>query len=383
MADWNQPVENSIPSLTHGITNSDGVELDLRLTADNELVIHHDAKVSVKKTLLDNRNPYVEAWNLAELEDFGFSSLRSMLETREIAHNWRNEGKMVCLEFKRPHPKSPLGGGYFNAKGITKTLARMIANAQIILDEFEIPKANTVFYAFHNGMHKSVKNAGCRYNWAELLPVVPRFGPGKLKRMMAYPQYLITPFNKLINKHRTRGAAMVPCAIEYFQPFYNRLLIGKSVGLSGKRLTHFRKCQTGMPVYVWPAKERYEYRLLNSGITGLTDNLDPGFTWYKDGYPRWRFPATQPLDENQLNQLQNIEYDNHLDLLKELANNVPTWSEADSKRKSEITKMWQKKWNWGSGQEQSASGGEMAPPWQAVRLLGHRGAGKSSRPVIK
>ncbi len=45
--------------------------------------------------------------------------------------------------------------------------------------------------------------------------------------------------------------------------------------------------------------------------------------------------------------------------------------------------MWRKKWNWGSGQEQSASGGEMAPPWQAVRLLGHRGAGKSSRPVIK
>ena len=61
MADWKQPVENSIPSLTHGITNSDGIELDLRLTADNELVIHHDAKVSVKKTLLDNRNPYVEA----------------------------------------------------------------------------------------------------------------------------------------------------------------------------------------------------------------------------------------------------------------------------------------------------------------------------------
>ena len=383
MADWKQPVENSIPSLTHGITNSDGIELDLRLTADNELVIHHDAKVSVKKTLLDNRNPYVEAWDLADLEDFGFSSLRTMIETREIAHNWRNEGKMVCLEFKRPHPKSPLGGGYFNSKSITKTLAKMIANAQIILDEFEIPKSNTVFYAFHNGMHKSVKSAGCRYNWAELLPVVPRFGPGKLKRMMAYPQYLVTPFNKLINKHRIRGAAMVPCAIEYFQPFYNRLLIGKSVGLSGKRLTHFRKCQTGMPVYVWPAKERYEYRLLDSGITGLTDNLNPEFTWYQDGFPRWRYPATQPLDENQINQLKNIEYDNHLDLLKELGDNVPTWSEADSKRKSEITRMWQKKWNWNRDLEQSVLGDEVAPPWQAVRLLGHRGAGKSSRPVIK
>ena len=82
-------MENSIPSLTHGITNYDGIELDLRLTADNELVIHHDAKVSVKKTLLDNRNPYVEAWDLAELEDFGFSSLRTM----------------ICLLYTSPSPR--------------------------------------------------------------------------------------------------------------------------------------------------------------------------------------------------------------------------------------------------------------------------------------
>ena len=40
-------------SLIHGITSSDGVELDLRLTSDNELVIHHDAKISVNKESLD------------------------------------------------------------------------------------------------------------------------------------------------------------------------------------------------------------------------------------------------------------------------------------------------------------------------------------------
>ena len=94
-----------------------------------------------------------------------------------------------------------------------------------------------------------------------------------------------------------------------------------------------------MPVYVWPAKEKYEFRLLNSGITGLTDNLDPNFTWYDDGHPRWRFPATQPLDNEQLNQMANIEYENHNDLLKEFSLNVPTWSEADHSRRNEITKM--------------------------------------------
>ena len=52
MSDWQQPPENTLPSLEHGITNSDGVELDLRLTADGELIIHHDAKVSINLSLI-------------------------------------------------------------------------------------------------------------------------------------------------------------------------------------------------------------------------------------------------------------------------------------------------------------------------------------------
>ncbi len=369
-------------SLAHGISNSDGIELDLRTTADNELIIHHDAKVSVNKQLLDNRNPYVESWEVDELHDFGFCSLKEMLEHKEIMKNWCEEGKMVCLELKRPHPKSPKGGGYFGGAKITQTLSEMLTSASKLLDDFEIPKSNVVFYAFHNKMHKSVKISNCQYNWAELLPVVPRIGKSRFKRMMAYPQYLITPFGKLINKHKTRGASMVPCAIEYFQPFYNRLLIGKSVGLSGKRLDYFQKCRTGMPVYVWPAKENYEYRLLSSGITGLTDNLDPNFTWYNDGKPRWRFPATQPLNKLQLEKLNNASFENHKEILTELEKEVPKWSECDKQRKLELTKMWQNKWNWkiDIGQTEFNSGN--APPWQAVRLIGHRGSGKTQRPVI-
>ena len=95
MADWQQPPENSLLSLAHGISNSDGIELDLRFTADNELIIHHDAKVSVNKQLLDNRNPYVESWELDELHDFGFCSFRQMLEHKDIMKNWHEEGKMI------------------------------------------------------------------------------------------------------------------------------------------------------------------------------------------------------------------------------------------------------------------------------------------------
>ena len=175
---------------------------------------------------------------------------------------------------------------------------------------------------------------------------------------------------------------MVPCAIEYFQPFYNRLLIGKSVGLSGRRLNYFQKCRTGMPVYVWPAKENYEFRLLSSGITGLTDNLDPNFTWYNDGKPRWRFPATQPLDQIQLEKLNNASFENHKEILSELEKEVPKWSECDKQRKLELTKMWQDKWNWKNDSAKTEFNSENSPPWQAVRLIGHRGSGKTQRPVM-
>ena len=381
MSDWRQPPENTLPSLEHGIANSDGIELDLRLTSDGELIIHHDAKVSVNKSALDNRGQYVESWTLDELRELGFCSFKEMVSQKNILHEWQDEGKMVCLELKRPHPQSPLGGGYFSGGIVTRHLSTMITKATEILEEFEIPKSNTVFYAFHNKMHKSIELSNCQYNWAELLPVVPRFGHSQLKRLMAYPQYLITPFGKLINKHRNRGASMVPCALEYFQPFYNRLLIGRSVGLSGKRLNYFQKCRTGMPVYVWPAKENYEARLLNSGITGLTDNLDPNFTWYKDGKPRWRFPATQPLDETELSLLNSATFENHHDILQELAKEVPKWSECDIQRKHKLINMWQKRWNWEIKSQQNDES-ISSPPWQSVRLIGHRGSGKTSRPVL-
>ncbi|MEC7686730.1 MAG: glycerophosphodiester phosphodiesterase family protein, partial [Candidatus Thermoplasmatota archaeon] len=41
---WKQPPENSLEALVHGMQVSDGVELDLRLSADGELVVFHDTQ---------------------------------------------------------------------------------------------------------------------------------------------------------------------------------------------------------------------------------------------------------------------------------------------------------------------------------------------------
>ena len=46
MADvaWRKPKENSIAALEYGMEHADGVEMDLRLTAEGEVVIHHDPR---------------------------------------------------------------------------------------------------------------------------------------------------------------------------------------------------------------------------------------------------------------------------------------------------------------------------------------------------
>jgi len=378
--DWVQPHENSLASLRHGILNCDGIEFDLRLTADRELIVHHDAKVSVKK-LIGKSNPYVEGWHSEDLKALGFSTLKEVLEDKIILEHWREQGKMVCLEFKRPSPKSPLGGGYFAKQKITELLAEMITKSEQLLEEYEIPKGNSVFYAFHNCMHKSVKLAQSKRNWAELLPVVPRFGNSQFKRMFAYPQYFITPFSRLVNKHKKRGSSMVPCAIEYFQPFYNRALLGRSVGLSGRKLKHFHKCQSRLPVYVWPAKEKYEKKILTSGLTGLTDNLDPNYTWLPSGDARWTKPATRPLDQEQLTLLNEATYENHKDILKQLNNEVPEWKDCDSDRKQLLIESWNKRWNWDIDVKELVEQSVESPPWQSVRLIGHRGSGKTGKPL--
>ena len=38
---WIRPRENTVEALVYGMNECDGVELDLRLSEDNRLVLHH------------------------------------------------------------------------------------------------------------------------------------------------------------------------------------------------------------------------------------------------------------------------------------------------------------------------------------------------------
>ena len=50
-----QRPENTHASLVEAMRSMDGVEFDLRLTADDQLVVHHDHVVSIPKDKLEGR----------------------------------------------------------------------------------------------------------------------------------------------------------------------------------------------------------------------------------------------------------------------------------------------------------------------------------------
>ena len=382
---WQQAPENTLESLRHAIQFHDGIEFDLRLTKDGEVIIHHDEDVSIAKERLTSPKPWVENYTLDELESFGFCSFRSLLEDSVVLEQWRDHGKMGCVELKRPHPKADKGGGFFGRHAHKRHVTELIDAADVLLNEFEVPKENSVYYAFHTGMRPSIEASSTSRPWAELLPYIPPFGNRQTKRLRALPQFVTHSFARLVERHRSSGASMIPCAIEYFVPPMNKLPLGKKVGLSEKGAENLKMAQGGFPVYVWPTRADIEHKLLAAGLTGLTDHADPNFTWLPSGHARWTRPATLPMDAKQSELLNGATEENHLDVLAELKSDVTPWIECDAARRTELMSMWSKRWSWREA-ARPAFNPELkdasSPPWQAVRLIGHRGSGKTSRPVF-
>jgi len=378
-----QEPENTLKSLQHAISLFDGIEFDIRMTSDNQLVIHHDRGVSIPKSRLQGKSKWVESWKLSDLESEGFLSFRAMLEDPIINTNWVEKGKMGCIEIKRPHPTAPMGGGFFSRKKHNKHIANIIKMADEILDEFQVPHENMVYYAFHKGMRESSNMAKSKRPWAALIPYISPYGNRTTQRIQSFPRYLSTSFSSLVKQHNQMGSSMLPCAIEYFVAPHNKIPLGKTIGLHGKELQDMNKSRKGLSTYVWPAKPIHERLILNAGLTGLTDKANPELTWLPTGHARWLNPATQPLDNQQLQLLNSATEENHLEILRQLKQEVPLWSECDNSRRIELISMWKESWNWQKSVDeilQSAS--KSSPPWQAPRLIGHRGSGKTPRPVI-
>ena len=81
---WQQPPENTLESLRHAIQHNDGIEFDVRLTQDQELVIHHDVKISVPKAKQPHSFAWTENHTLDELTSQGWkvSELETSLDIK-------------------------------------------------------------------------------------------------------------------------------------------------------------------------------------------------------------------------------------------------------------------------------------------------------------
>ena len=84
---WQQPPENTLESLRHGILHSDGIELDLRKTLDGQLIVHHDAKPSSVKWQEKKNKKYVEDITSEEMKALGFPTIQEVLADSEIQLN--------------------------------------------------------------------------------------------------------------------------------------------------------------------------------------------------------------------------------------------------------------------------------------------------------
>ena len=380
---WVQAPENTLDSLRHGIVHFDGIEFDIRVTADRQLVVHHDRDVSVPKVHLSDKSPWVEEWTLDDLVGLGFLAFDDLLDDAEVQRQWVEKGKMGCIEIKRPHPKATPGGGYFGRQRHNEHIALAMRLAEDALEQRAIPVENTVFYAFHKGMPESAALAGTSRPWAALIPYIPPYGNRTTQRLQAFPQYLTTPFRRLVRRHEQQGSSMLPCAVEYFHSRTRHLSLGRAVGLRNGGRQRLDRHRNGMATYVWPTRPQIEHDLLRAGLTGLTDHADPTLTWLPSGHPRWNQPGTRPLDDDQWNRLASAEHDDHQTILAELQNETPTWAEADVARRRQLVEEWRSAWSWsGSLESVLASANGTTPPWSAPRLIGHRGSGKTSRPVL-
>ena len=100
---WQQAPENTLESLRHAIQHNDGIEFDVRLTQDEELIIHHDSTISVPEHKMPHSFSWTENHTLEELTSLGFVSFREMLEDSAIHSEWANKGKMGCIAVSYTH----------------------------------------------------------------------------------------------------------------------------------------------------------------------------------------------------------------------------------------------------------------------------------------
>jgi len=374
--------ENSVQGLRTAMVDADGIEFDLRLLDDGNVVLHHDRTPSIPHEARVGGAPYVEGWSYDDLKPFGLERFDEVLGDSTIAEAWRTQAKVGVIELKRPHPHHLGARRWVDDRKDVDHMVRLATAVQDALDEADVPAANTVLYAFHPRMDEVVRKAGWTRPWSRLTPNLPPFGGHNMQRAVAAPSFLRHSFASLVRRQRRAGSPMMPCALDYLEGFTRHLHLGRSVGLHGAAKQRLTSAREGFPAYVWPAPLDLEADLLDAGLTCISDSVATVAPRYADGRVRWTRPATAPLPTDAPTAVTDGDA---VSMLEELRRDAAPWHELSAAERRTHLEAWRKRWSWKRSVDAMMSdvavdGSTM--PWEAVRIVGHRGCGVSPRPVL-
>jgi len=369
VSEWRQPRENTVEAITYGMQVSDGVELDIRLTEDDRLVLHHDSKTEYGN--------YPECMKLDELPNY-IEPIEDLFNNSDFIRRWTEEGAFVCIELKPPHPSSGKAGGWIGGDLREKHMIKMIKKLEEHIDHLDVSQSSSIVYSFEPKLISASKKIDSRLKFSRLRPQIRQWGTWNTQRAAAAPSFIMNSLPRLMKKQRKEGSPMLPCSLQYLRGIESKINFGLTVGLKGRGLKRLNKYRRGYPLYVWPCDSDVERLLLDAGLTGITDDLSPNSVTLETGHARWTKPATQPLTEERRLELDNTPRENHISIISEFKKEIPPWHElVDSEREAFVTN-WRKKWSWERDIEQLLSETTKSSlPWGVPRIIGHRGAGKT------
>ena len=369
--EWVRPRENTVDALVYGMQHSDGVELDLRLTEDKRLVLHHDSKTEF--------GDYPECLTLDELPEY-VEPIDDLLENKDFIRRWTEEGAFTCIELKTPHPSSGKAGGWFNGREKEQHMINMIEELEDLLQPIERSNSSTVIYSFDPKLISASKKIKSNLKFSRLRPNIRSWGNWTTQRIIAAPSFLANSLPKLMDKQRQEGSPMLPCSLQYLRGIESNINIGWTVGLEGKKLKRLTKYRKGYPVYVWPSKSDSERLLLDAGLTALTDDLSPNFVTLDTGHARWTKPATQPLTDEIRKKLDETPREEHASKISELRREISPWHELSDTERKKFIENWSNRWLWERKMSMLLNEtSESSLPWEVSRIIGHRGTGKSHK----
>ena len=367
MGNWEQPKENSIDALRHGILFGDGVEFDLRFDGDGELVIFHDefapGEGSISERCVENLpTDYLRSKEIPTLSD--------LLADREFTDSWQSGGKTVDIEFKLPHPSTKID--------TMEYLSSIMGKLEAHIEPLDLPDRSVVVSCFSPKIGEAAKSSNFGLPVIRLMPHIRAWGRfWRLKRVVAVPHFARTTVKGITRSLRKEGMESIGMALDYLVGWPRFIHPGLPVSLQGKGLKRFFEARQGMGAFVWSAPLKLEDALVNAGISLVSDDMDPTVLEKPDGSPRWPRPASQPLDDEWGTRIAEASHLERGDVMGEAFSSLPMWDEIESQRKRRIVEEQALRMLWPGSTEKWVRLAEDGLPWGSPRIIGHRGSGST------